>query len=102
MLLEVKRDWDLGWERNADALKQAYGYSYDKGIRYIILTNGDYYAIFDRLKGLSYEKNLVSEFQLTALIKDDIEFIDKLRKEYLTKPNISEIFKNLSEMFEDA
>ncbi len=102
LLLEVKRDWDLSWERNADALKQAYGYSYDKGIRYIILTNGDYYAIFDRLKGLSYEKNLIIEFQLTALIKDDIEFIDKLKKEYLTKPNISEIFKNLSEMFEDA
>ena len=44
LLLEVKREWNLNWETHASELKQAYGYSYDKGIRYILLTNGDYYA----------------------------------------------------------
>ena len=100
LLLEVKRDWSLSYETHASAVKQAYGYSCDKGIRYIVLTNGDYYAIFDRLKGLSYEKNLVGEFQLTMLSKDNLFLIEKLKKENLTQPNLSEIFNNLSEIFD--
>ncbi|OGW51879.1 MAG: hypothetical protein A2Z50_00085 [Nitrospirae bacterium RBG_19FT_COMBO_42_15] len=100
LLLEVKREWNLNWETHASELKQAYGYSYDKGIRYILLTNGDYYAFFDRVKGLSYEKNLVGEFQLSSLQMDDIQLINKLKKENLTKTSVSEILKNISEIFE--
>jgi len=100
LLLEVKRDWSLSYETHASAVKQAYGYSCDKGIRYIVLTNGDYYAIFDRLKGLSYEKNLIGEFQLTMLNQDNLLLIEKLKKVNLTQPNLSEIFKSLSEIFD--
>lgn len=100
LVLEVKRDWNLNWETHALALRQAYGYSYDKGIRYILITNGDYYAFFDRVKGLSYDKNLVGEFQLTSLQSEDIELINKLKKDNLTRTSVSEILKSISEIFE--
>lgn len=62
LLLEVKKDWNLSFETHVNEVNQAYRYSLEKGIRYIILTNGDYYALFDRIKGLSTESNLIGEF----------------------------------------
>lgn len=100
LLSEVKRDWNLNWRTHAGDLKQAYGYSLDKGIRFILLTNGDYYALFDRLKGLSYESNLIGEFQLSALNDSEALLIERLKKEALMKPNISEILKHISQSFE--
>jgi hypothetical protein len=99
VLFEVKKDWDLNRYTNPGAVQQAYGYALDYGIRYLVLTNGDYYAIYDRLKGLSIDDNLVGEFKLTNLIEDDLKLINILSRDNLSYQNIEEIFMYLSEMF---
>ena len=99
LLLEVKKNWSLSYYSDSDAVQQAYEYALDHGIRFVSITNGDYYAIFDRLKGLSIADNLIGEFTLTSLMVDDLVLIDKLRKSNLKNPNLVEIFQNLSEMF---
>lgn len=100
LLFEVKRDWQLDYETHVDDVKQAFFYSLEKGIRFIILTNGDYYALFDRLKGLSIESNLLGYFQLSQLERDDLKIIDRLKKSNLFKTDIKELFVNLSESFQ--
>jgi hypothetical protein len=98
-VVEVKRDWNLSLFNSTDHLKQAYGYALDQGARYVILTNGEYYAIFDRLKGLSILSNLIGEFTLTNLSEEDEEIIQKMKHENLVKPDIEELFRHLSEAF---
>ena len=101
MVFEVKKDWNLNMYSHSNAIQQAYRYALDHGIRYVILTNGDYYAIFDRLKGLSISSNLIGEFKLTSLEEEDINLINKISKNNLLSPSIEEIFINLSEIFKD-
>jgi len=98
-IVEVKKDWNLSLYNSTDAVQQAYNYALDRGARWVILTNGDYYAIFDRLKGLSSDSNLVGEFRLTAPSEDDVAFIERISRTNLTKPNLEEIFRHLSESF---
>lgn len=98
-IMEVKKDWNLSVYNSSSWVQQAYNYALDKGARYVILTNGDYYAIYDRLKGLSSATNLVGEFRLTALNEDDTSFIERISRANLTRPNIEEIFRHLSESF---
>lgn len=100
LLVEVKRDWDLGLQKSRGEILQAYGYALDQGVRYVLLTNGDYYLLFDRLKGLSIESNAVGEFQLTALEEADLGTIDRLKPERLRQPDLAELFRHLSEGFE--
>jgi predicted Mrr-cat superfamily restriction endonuclease len=98
-VVEVKRSWDLSWQGNMDAVKQAYSYANGVGIRYVILTNGDTYIIFDRLKGLSWETNLLGEFKLTSLQEDDQLLINRLRPSALSSTDLNELFRHLSESF---
>lgn len=79
---EVKKDWQLSW-RDKKTLSQAYNYAHETGARYVVLTNGDYYAIFDKDKGRSYESNFKGDFRLSKVKKEDIELINCLRKEHL-------------------
>jgi hypothetical protein len=98
-VVEVKRDWNLSQFNISDALKQVYYYALDHGVRYVIVTNGDYYAVYDRLKGLSYSSNQIGEFNMTNLKEEDIELIQRLSKENLMKPRLEELFMYLSENF---
>ncbi len=100
LLFEVKKDWQIDYETHIGDVKQAYFYSLEYGVRFIILTNGDYYALFDRLKGLSIESNLVGYFQLSQLKHEDLKIIDRLKKNNLFKTDIKELFINLSESFQ--
>ncbi|MBU1853955.1 MAG: type I restriction enzyme HsdR N-terminal domain-containing protein [Candidatus Omnitrophica bacterium] len=77
---EVKKSWGLSY-RDRDAVIQVYNYSLETGARFVVITNGDYYAIFDKDKGRSYESNFVGNFQLSELRKKDLELIDFLRKD---------------------
>ncbi|GEM_PF-1434057 len=79
---EVKKDWHLSW-KDKKTLSQAYNYAHETGARYVVLTNGDYYAIFDKDKGRSYESNFKGDFRLLKLKKEDFELINCLRKEHL-------------------
>ncbi len=99
LIVEVKAAWDLSWYNGLDAIKQAYGYAHDRGVRYVLVTNGDTYLLFDRLKGLSWESNLLGEFRLTSLHDEDIELIDRLRAERLASPSMSEALRHLAESF---
>ncbi|MBU1062205.1 MAG: type I restriction enzyme HsdR N-terminal domain-containing protein, partial [Candidatus Omnitrophica bacterium] len=77
---EVKKDWHLSHKDNK-VLMQAYNYALISGARYVILTNGDYYAIYDRVKGSSYDTQFVGDFRLSELTKEYAILIDKLKKE---------------------
>ena len=80
---EVKKDWSLSW-RDKKALLQAYNYALETGTPFVVLTNGDYYAIFDRRKGHSYESQFVGDFKLTKLKIEDLEIIENLKKENIS------------------
>jgi predicted Mrr-cat superfamily restriction endonuclease len=100
-VVEVKRTWDLDYDGDnaIKARKQAYQYAHETGMRYVLVTNGDDYMLFDRLKGLSWETNLLAEWKLTALRDEDLTMIDRLRPERLSKPSLTELFQYLSEAF---
>lgn len=99
VIAEVKKDWNLSRYNNPDAVKQAYNYAIDQGARWVILTNGDYYAVYDRLKGLSSELNLIGEFSLTALGEDDVALIQRMSRHNILRPDLKELLRNLSECF---
>ena len=98
-VVEVKRTWDLDFESATKHIKQAYEYAHETGTRHVLVTNGDDYILFDRLKGLSWESNLLGEWRLSDLREEDIKLIDRLRPERLRKPNLAELFQYLSEAF---
>lgn len=77
--IEVKADWSLSW-RNSKALPQAYNYALQQGTRYVLLTNGDTYFLFDRDNGRSYDDNFVGEFRLTDLSESGEKILNLLRK----------------------
>ena len=99
-IFEVKRAWDLSRYNASGAVQQVYNYALDQGIRYVVVTNGDTYILFDRLKGLSYGSNLLAEFKLTALEEDDLKLIDCLRPANITDPNLPQLFRYLAECFD--
>lgn len=79
---EVKRDWNLNW-KNPEVVKQAYNYAHEVGSRFVIITNGDYYALFDQNNGFSYESHFVCEFNLSTLTKESVKFVEMMKKENL-------------------
>ena len=52
---EVKRDWRLTHEYQ-DVVEQGYGYAQQIDAKYVVITNGDYYAIYDLFKGCNASK----------------------------------------------
>jgi hypothetical protein len=80
IVAEVKRDWRLTIQNNK-AVRQAYNYALECGARFVIVTNGDYYAFFDRQRGLTYSRNFIREFWLTRIEDQSLIFLNKLRKE---------------------
>ena len=76
---EVKRSWNL-LNNMESAREQAYNYALKVGARYVVVTNGDYYAIFDRDKGRSYDAHLEGDFKLTQLTKEKYKLTDILKK----------------------
>lgn len=80
IVTEVKRDWGLTKD-NTKVLRQAYGYALETGARFVVITNGDYYAVFDRRKGDSYESQFVGELKLTDFHKEYLEIINIIKKD---------------------
>ena len=85
--IEVKQDWSLS-PGSIDAVNQAYRYAHEIGTRYVIVTNGDRYIVYDRdnpvdglgRRGYTYDEHLVANFQLTSLREADLASIVALRK----------------------
>lgn len=83
MVVEVKKYWNLNVNKDQDTVKQAYNYALANGARFVIISNGDYYAVFDRDLGRTYTSNLKGEFVLSELNKDDLSLINFLKKDNL-------------------
>ncbi len=80
IVTEVKKDWNLSYKDKSTVI-QAYNYSLESGARYVIITNGDYYAIFDKEKGRSYESNFLGVFKLSQPTEEGLKLIGILKKE---------------------
>jgi hypothetical protein len=46
----------------------------------VVLTSGDYYAIFDLNKGTSYDDNFIGDFRLSELTDEELKLIKILKK----------------------
>lgn len=77
--IEVKRSWSLN-RTDIKTLRQAFNYSMESGTRYVMISNGDYYALYDRNLGRTYENTFKFEFTLTKLKEKDLEKVNYLRK----------------------
>jgi hypothetical protein len=78
VIIEVKRDWSLA-RTSRDVINQAYAYALDSGAPFVVITNSDYYALFDRRNGLTRDDNFVADFRLTTLTEEDVRVIEGLR-----------------------
>lgn len=78
VVIEVKRDWSLS-RSSRDVTKQAYAYALESGSPFVIITNSDYYALYDRRKGLTLDERFVAEFYLTALTEEGLKVLEGLR-----------------------
>lgn len=99
LIAEVKNDWGLSFDNSIEAVEQAYWYAHKEAVRHVIVTNCDSYIVFDRLKGLSWESNLLGEFQLTAFRQEDLALIDRLRPARLSSTDFGETLRHLAESF---
>lgn len=79
MVIEVKRHWNLD-RHDLNALQQAYRYAQETGSPIVVITNGDYYAVYDRTQGLSYEENYKGEFRISEFNNLDPAIINFLKK----------------------
>jgi len=82
IVIEVKRNWALT-RNNRDYLEQAFKYAQRPEIsaRYVIITNGDRYCIYDQdLRGRSYEEKFMGEVSLLQLTKTGLQLLDKMKK----------------------
>lgn len=82
LTIEVKADWALS-PKSKTYIEQAYGYAQEVGTRFVIITNGDRYVVFDRARRLDYASNLIGEFQVTRLTRSGLDILESLRRERL-------------------
>jgi hypothetical protein len=77
---EVKRRWGLHrGEKNV--LRQAFGYASINAAPLVVITNGDYYALYNQEReGLGVEAKFEGEFYLSDLKEQDIKIIEILKK----------------------
>ena len=78
-VIEVKADRALT-STHRSVLGQAFGYALEAGAPIVIITNGNYYAVFDRRAGLSREDSLLGEFRLLYLDAAALATIERLRR----------------------
>ncbi len=76
MTIEVKKSWAFGENIRTKAIEQAYGYSQKVGSRFVTITNGDNYEIFDRKQGLSYKDQKWYSFTLSRLTDEALSFLE--------------------------
>ena len=81
IVVEVKKDWNLN-RQDIKVVRQAYNYALETGAKYVIITNGDYYAVFDQDRGRSYDDMLVGEFWISVVppSPETIEILNTLQK----------------------
>jgi hypothetical protein len=78
-VIEVKADRALV-STHQTVINQAFGYALTVGAPFVVISNGNYYAVFDRRRGLSLKEQLCAEFRLLALDQAGLAAIETLRK----------------------
>jgi predicted type IV restriction endonuclease len=78
-VIEVKADRGLT-ATDRTVINQAFGYALESGARFVVISNGNYYAVFDREKSLFRKEALLTEFRLLALDGPALTAIETLRK----------------------
>jgi len=78
-VIEVKADRALV-STHQTVINQAFGYALTVGAPFVVISNGNYYAVFDRRRGLSLKEQLVVEFRVLDLDAAALVAIEKLRK----------------------
>lgn len=83
-VIEVKK------EQSPEKLKmlasmQAFAYAYEHGARFVIITNGDTYFVYDRtLPGLHADDHFIGKVTLTNIVEqNDLDIIKYLHKDNL-------------------
>ena len=97
IVVEVKRYWALTKD-DEDVIFQAYRYALKNGARFVVLSNGDSYILFDRLKGFSIDQNYIGTFKLTQLEESSLQLVNFLQKENIANSMTpTEIMKTVLE-----
>jgi|GEM_PF-1247480 len=65
--------------QHAEARRQGFDYANQSKARFVILTDGDRYEVYDRRKGLDYDEMFAGKFQLTAFRETDSAALDLIR-----------------------
>lgn len=80
IVVEVKKDWSLT-KNDKKTLQQAFNYSFEIGAIIAVITNGDYYAVFNKGKGLSYDDSFVGEFRISECNRSEFSVPNCLKKQ---------------------
>ena len=77
--IEVKRDWNSS-KKNTAYVQQAFNYSNEIGTRFVVVTNGDRFLIYDKKRGYSLDGMLSAKFELTKLDDEGLRSLESLKK----------------------
>jgi hypothetical protein len=82
LVVEVKPLLETERERRA-ARRQGFDYAHRQGMRFVVISDGDFYEIYDRCAGqrLTYGEMRQGSFHLTALRLRDDDLINLLARE---------------------
>ncbi len=87
LAVEVKKDraFNRSHPKAAEAIRQVFDYALrpNQAIKYVSITNGDYYGFYDTQRPGNYENKFVFEFTLSRLENADVEKINRLKRENL-------------------
>ena len=79
IVVEVKKDWNLS-RHDMKVIRQAFNYALESGGRYVIITNGDYYAVYDQDRGRSYDDMFIGDFCVSKVPHINLEVLSVLQK----------------------
>lgn len=82
-VIEVKKYWNLNANKDIGVVEQAFRYSLKIGTKFIIISNGDYYGIYDTDKGRTYADKFLGDFTLTNLNENGLKLIEFLKRNNL-------------------
>jgi hypothetical protein len=78
IVVEVKRSLLIEKARQ-DALRKGFDYSSRHGAPMVVITDADIYEVYDRNRGIDYDKMCCGRFQLTRFANEDRLVMDLLR-----------------------
>ena len=75
-------------EKNTDYVQQAFNYSNETGTKFVVVTNGDKFLIYDRARSFRLAEMLSANFELTKLNDEGLRSLQSLKKSELYRKHI--------------